>query len=405
MSASAKVLLYKSKNKKDGSHPIVVRVIKNRKPKYIFIGWIKEKDWDEKNLRVKSSHPNSLRFNNLILKKLMEASDLLLESEAQKNDFTAGQITKIIKGKRKEMTFLQLADEYVSDLRKTGKHTRASADGARLDVIKEFVNGTDITFREIDEPLLRRLRIYLLSEREISERTVMNYYVIVRTLFNLAIQEGIIEQKFYPFGKGKVRIKFPESLKVGLNEDEIKGIENLDLQKGTSIWHTRNVFLFSFYLAGIRISDVLRMKWSDIKDDRLYYRMGKNSKVDSLKMPDKVKDIIECYRDEKKSENDFIFPELRKANLDDTRDIHMKIRTATKKFNDFLSQIAKLAGINKKITNHISRHSFGNIAGDKVSPQMLQKLYRHTSLITTIGYQGNFIHKTADEALNTVVNF
>lgn len=59
----------------------------------------------------------------------------------------------------------------------------------------------------------------------------------------------------------------------------------------------------------------------------------------------------------------------------------------------------------KKITNHIARHSFGNIAGDKVSPQMLQKLYRHTHLSTTIGYQGNFIHKNADEALNAIINF
>ena len=57
------------------------------------------------------------------------------------------------------------------------------------------------------------------------------------------------------------------------------------------------------------------------------------------------------------------------------------------------------------IVMHIARHSFGNIAGDKVSPQMLQKLYRHTSINTTIGYQGNFIHKDADDALDSVLNF
>jgi len=33
---------------------------------------------------------------------------------------------------------------------------------------------------------------------------------------------------------------------------------------------------------------------------------------------------------------------------------------------------------------HIARDSFGNIAGDKVSPQMLQKLYKHTSITTTM---------------------
>ena len=54
---------------------------------------------------------------------------------------------------------------------------------------------------------------------------------------------------------------------------------------------------------------------------------------------------------------------------------------------------------------HIARHSFGNIAGDSVHPLMLQKLYRHSDLKTTINYQANFIHKEADEALDSVVNF
>ena len=54
---------------------------------------------------------------------------------------------------------------------------------------------------------------------------------------------------------------------------------------------------------------------------------------------------------------------------------------------------------------HISRHTFGNIASDKVSPQALQKLYRHSDLKTTIGYQANFIHKDVDDALERVINF
>ncbi len=36
---------------------------------------------------------------------------------------------------------------------------------------------------------------------------------------------------------------------------------------------------------------------------------------------------------------------------------------------------------------------------------MLQKLYRHTSITTTIGYQANFIHKDKDEALAAVIGF
>lgn len=54
---------------------------------------------------------------------------------------------------------------------------------------------------------------------------------------------------------------------------------------------------------------------------------------------------------------------------------------------------------------HITRHSFGNIAGDKIPIQMLQKLYRHSSITTTINYQANFMHRETDDALEKVINF
>ncbi len=54
---------------------------------------------------------------------------------------------------------------------------------------------------------------------------------------------------------------------------------------------------------------------------------------------------------------------------------------------------------------NIDRHSFGNLSGDKIPIQMLQKLYRHSSVTTTIRYQANFIHQDTDDALDSVINF
>ncbi len=73
--------------------------------------------------------------------------------------------------------------------------------------------------------------------------------------------------------------------------------------------------------------------------------------------------------------------------------------------NKQLNKLAAVLKIDKKMTMHISRHSFGQIAGDKIAPQLLQKLYRHSDLKTTIGYQSNFIHKDVDGALSDVLNF
>jgi site-specific recombinase XerD len=100
-----------------------------------------------------------------------------------------------------------------------------------------------------------------------------------------------------------------------------------------------------------------------------------------------------------------VFPEMKKADLTNAKDIYRKKKVANKKFNDHLKKITKRAGIQKKVTMHIARHSFGNIAADNIHPLMLQKLYRHTDLKTTINYQANFIHKDADDALDSVVNF
>ena len=98
------------------------------------------------------------------------------------------------------------------------------------------------------------------------------------------------------------------------------------------------------------------------------------------------------------------YSELAKKTIRQNAENQQK-KNFQKKFNDNLKSIAKKAKIDKKITMHIARHTFGNIAGDTIHPFMLQKLYRHSDLKTTLNYQANFIHKEADDALDSVVNF
>ncbi len=94
--------------------------------------------------------------------------------------------------------------------------------------------------------------------------------------------------------------------------------------------------------------------------------MNKNDKLLSLKLPQKVLPILENYTKDKLNVDDFIFPELRKANLKSDKDVLAKTKTANKKFNKYLEQITGKAEINKKLTMHITRHTFGNISGDKI---------------------------------------
>ena len=157
------------------------------------------------------------------------------------------------------------------------------------------------------------------------------------------------------------------------------------------------------YIYISRISDVLRIKWTDIVDGRLHYKMGKNNKVGSIAVAKKENDILEQYKTKRCSKEEFFLPELNNADLSDEKDVYRKIITATKKYNKWLKKLAVEVGIEKKVTCHIARHSFGNISGDKIPVQMLQKLYRHSDITTTINYQQSFINKDTDDALALVI--
>jgi integrase/recombinase XerD len=98
----------------------------------------------------------------------------------------------------------------------------------------------------------------------------VNHLVVIRTVYSQAIKANIVDSKHYPFGKGKIKIKFPQSNKVGLSTDDVLKLEAADLSDRRSLDHARKLWLLSFYFAGIRVSDLLRLRWSDIQNDRLH---------------------------------------------------------------------------------------------------------------------------------------
>jgi site-specific recombinase XerD len=405
MATSISIVLRKKKSK-NNTYPLAIRLIKNRKTTYIYLGKnIEEKYWDSSNRKVKASHPNSARLNNYIKKKMIEAEDILLEAQSNKNDTTPSQIKNQIVDNSTSHSFFDLANEYMTKLTVSEKHNQVSASKPHLKHFKEFLNNNDISIKEITSTLLNNYILYLQTKHNNSQTTIYNKLNLIRIVYNMAKERGIVDGKDYPFGKRKIKMTPGKSTKIGLNQNEIKQIEELQLIEGTGIWHAKNVFLFSFYFAGMRVSDVLNIKWSNIIDDRLHYVMGKNNKPGSVKLPKKAALIIEGYKADKRDKDDFIFPELKKANTKDKKDVFRKTRTAAKKFSNYLKAIADIIGIEKNISMHIARHSFGNISKGQIPPDILQMLYRHTHISTTINYQNNFIHDKADAALDEVVNF
>lgn len=402
--ASIKILLRKDKPNKEGKLPLIIKIIKERKISIISLGvYLNPVEWDSLKQRVKKSHPNHRALNLFLIKKLTEANNRFLELETQKTNISAKAIQRSLKSKDSTKFFGQ-ADIYLRNLKQSGKYNRYSADKPRINRFKEFLDNEDISFQDITVPLLNRFKAYLKGSRKITDRTIINHLVVFRTIFNQAIKDNIVDIKYYPFGKDKIRIKFPDSKKTSLTIEEVKKLEDVVLPNDSPLNHARNLWLLSFYFAGMRVSDLLRLKWEDIEDGRLNYTMAKNAKGGSLKLSDKAIKILKTYNSKEKS--DLIFPNLAMVqNYNNLFEVQKRISNAVKTIDESLQKLVVLLGIEKKLTMHIARHTFGNLSGDRIPIQLLQKLYRHTSINTTIGYQSNFINQETDEALNSVLKY
>ena len=416
--ATVSIVLRKRPNK-DGTRPLIIQITKNRKTSTVHTGQsIMESDWDEEARKVKKSHPNSVRLNNYLRKELSKVDDKLLELESVDTTVTAVKVKENIKPPAEKLFFSQ-AILYLEDLKKAHKYNQYTADKPRIKHFKDFLNNPkeipeseaekenkkvsyeeryeqfkkflkdkDIPFTNITAGLLERFVIYLTALGDKNQRTIMNHLVAIRSVFSYAAKSKVIDKKISPFGKEGIKIKFPDSLKIGLTPEEVKRVEEVELPEGSIQEHARKLWLFSYYFAGMRVSDVLRLQWSDMQNGRLYYAMGKNDKGGSLKIPTKAMQIILAYEKEKRSDDDSVFPDLKAVpDLNNKFIIDRTIAFTASRIDKFLrNYVAPAANIKKPLTMHIARHTFGNISGDRIPIQMLQKLYRHSHITTTIGY-------------------
>ncbi|WP_024771648.1 tyrosine-type recombinase/integrase [Aquimarina macrocephali] len=405
--ASIHAVLRKKANKQ-GLYPIAIRITQLRKTRNILIGqYLDEKYWDEKKQNIRKSHPNSVRLNNMISSKLAEINSTILETINKFGEnFTFENFQSMRLKSSANNSFFTFTDRYFKDMEDSKKFTRLDSEVPLVKKIKDMREGRDLLFNQITVPYIKHLVVKIKKEGKIGERSIANVLMFIRNMYNRAILENLANRESYPFGEGegKIKIKIPESIKIGLNREEVNQLEEAHFGNKNHLSHARNVWLFSYYLAGMRIADVLKAKWSDFNDGRYYYRMDKNQKVVSLKVSDKLEHLLNQYQPGNGEDRNYIFPELEETNPNDKEEIFKQVKNATDKFNKNLKKIAKQLEIQKRISMHIARHTFGNIASDKIAPRKLQKLYRHQHLTTTVGYQNNFIHQDVDDALDTVIN-
>src|SRR5690606_22531539 len=158
--------------------------------------------------------------------------------------------------------------EAIKQRRKDRVSKTRKSEFSFIDAINHFKKNKTLKFRDIDKAFLERYKTFCSAYLNQKTRTISNQLIFIRTLFNVAIKDGVVAPKFYPFAGEKEKIRLSSGNKIGLTKKEVEKIESLEFEPQTSIWHTHNVWLVAFYFAGIRISDIVKLRWSDFKDNR-----------------------------------------------------------------------------------------------------------------------------------------
>jgi integrase/recombinase XerD len=344
---------------------------------------------------IRENHPEHVTINKYIAQKIGEVKGIIADLEKDGKAITINSVkAKLQESKQKD--FFKFVEEHIKELEKSKSIGTFKKYTAVLNSIKEFHETDSLMFDEITQLFLNKYQTFLLDNGK-QQTTVHGYFSKIRTLFNKAASHGLIDFSSNPFLTFKLKQGKPS--KDRLNEEEITKIEKLELPAETLIWHVKNAFLFSFYNAGIRISDILMLTWDNIQDGRLVYKMYKTGKPHSLLLKEKPLAILEFYKERGES---FIFPFLEdRYNYSDALFLHNQIGSKTALINSYLKDIAEKAGINKNITTHTARHSFADIARKKTDNLYnLSKALGHSSLKVTEAYLASFDEGAIDDTLN-----
>lgn len=397
--ATIKVLLKENKADINGEMPLYLRIIKDRKAKFISLGFkIKEKDWNPVNSTVKKSHPNSARLNNFIAHKIAEAQGITLEMEAQSNYVEPKSIKDKITGKD-VMNFFEYVDFYKLKVKATYSEGTMLKFISVIAKLKEYIGKKNFTFNDLSPVFLHKYEAYLRETMNNSTNTIHANIKIIRRIVNEAIKDDIIPFDKNPFLKYAIKT---EKTKIDfLTEDELSLMERIPLVEGSMKYHHRNMYIFAAYAGGLRISDLLTLKWSSFDGERILLNTQKTNSTVSIKLPNKALDILNYYRKPTSKDTDFIFPFLKNdVDYSDSKNLYKAISAASAYTNRDLKEFADMMGITKSLHFHTSRHTFATRALKKgMRIEYVSKLLGHSNIKTTQIY-AKIVNEDLDQAMD-----
>lgn len=305
-------------------------------------------------------------------------------------------------------------EETIQTLTRRGRVGTASNYRCSRNSLKTFVEWqkgdfSELTFMDVTPEWLEHYEQYLIDTGK-TINTVGIYLRPLRAVFNKAVEDGDIKEKFYPFGKRKYQIPAVSVKKKSLNMDDLPKLRDAaptteHQQKAKDFW------FFSYSSNGMNMKDVAQLRWSDVDGNSFVFFRGKtrrtsksNLKEIKVLLNDFSKQVIEKYGVHENKPTGYVFDILEEGISPDER------KRRIDKFNRFIGKHLKVLAASVEVDTKISpkwaRYYFTTHLTRNGAPlEFSQEALGHSSKGTTEAYFDGFDDATKTKYLKGIMDF
>ncbi|MEI8005552.1 MAG: tyrosine-type recombinase/integrase [Bacteroidota bacterium] len=282
------------KSNKDKKFPIKIRITEKRKSQFINVGYsIKKEYWNENQKEVRNTYPNKDKVSKLITDKIEQ-----IKKEKSINlDLNTYNKSSFLEYFQKHIDNLQTG-KHISDMKKhmvVKKHIQ--------DYLKKTYSKDDLLFKEITNQFIVELQSYF-DGLKLCKNTQNGYFKKIKHLYYDSITSKVFQPLVNPFETFDNKSSKPKN--NTLTKDEFKGIELfnpshyndkniINTSTISTLFHSRNIFTFQFYSYGMRVSDVIMLKWDCINNKHIVYTMRKTNLKKSIKINNSINERLRFY--------------------------------------------------------------------------------------------------------------
>ncbi len=376
MANKIKVLLWlhKSKTNKEGLAPLMIRLsYQNKRADRATGFYVTPKEWNVTKQRLKGNSPKSQEVNDWISEAIVKLSESIkAETKHDNTVYLPAVLATLFAEIKEEPALLALMANHNEKMKeRLGNDFRYSTYEKYVftyNKVKAFIEHQigkkDILLRELTTKFIVEFDHYLRANDNNQHNTAVKYCINLKRIINLAVLQGLIEKN--PFSTYKTIYK--DTQQIYLDECEVLLIENLRLEKQKYVL-ARDLFLFQCS-TGLAYTDMVNLKPEDISVDPngrkwIIKPRQKSGIVSTIPLLPKALEIIEKYNRE--TGQSCLFPYY-----------------VIQKYNQYISEIGKQAGLHKKLSSHVGRRTFGNIALARgISLNVISKILGHSNTLIT----------------------